>query len=198
MPWPGEWCSPKFAQAVIERMSPHEMSVTRKLQLNRVHHPRIAALLRVLDGLDPRVLAEGLDGDDRHEWIRRVEQLRIACDVWATGQNEPFDFEPGGALHDLLAKCPDEPAPAELPRLRFIRDKKLRESIARDVETVGRLLRSEEWKPATIIGGSVVEALLLDRLERPANRAKALAYGAGKKWRGGLEGWGLFRLVEVA
>src|ERR1700726_3307192 len=69
------------------------------------------------------------------------------------------------AIRDLLARCPDE-APAQATvGLNFIGDAALREELRTDISTASSALRNHEYKPATVLAGSVVEAPLLCALQ---------------------------------
>jgi hypothetical protein len=60
-----------------------------------------------------------------------------------------------------LARCPDQhPAPGT-SELAFISDADLRRILRLDISAVERALSNGEWKAATVLAGSVIEALLL-------------------------------------
>lgn len=65
----------------------------------------------------------------------------------------------------LLAKCPDEAPTAKTVGLEFIPDLPLREALRTDISAANSALMNHEYKAATVIAGSVVEALLLWALE---------------------------------
>jgi hypothetical protein len=65
-------------------------------------------------------------------------------------------------LWNVLSKCPDEfPPTASTADLAFIPDTDLRESIRRDMAAADRAFANIEWKAATVLAGSAIEALLL-------------------------------------
>lgn len=109
-------------------------------------------------------------------------------------------------LRDLLAKCPDEfPEPASLT-LNFITDKDLRDNLRVDIGAIDRALANSEWKAATVLSGSVLEALLLWTLQnQPLNKvAQAVAkLNATKKVPtkldpNSLTSWHLAEYIEVS
>ncbi len=83
------------------------------------------------------------------------------------GPIEEFgNVNPIALLHDLLSKCPDESPSPGTAELSFISDQALRESLRNDIDTIHRALSNSEWKGATVLAGSVVEALLLWALQQ--------------------------------
>jgi hypothetical protein len=66
-----------------------------------------------------------------------------------------------------LAGLPDNLPSAETVTLLFVDDADLRASLRQDVNWASSALRNCEWKAATVLAGSVVEALLLWELKQP-------------------------------
>jgi hypothetical protein len=75
--------------------------------------------------------------------------------------NTHLGLNPITLTRQALAVCPDEFPAAGTVELGFVPDTALRESLRRDVSAVNIALANGEWKEATVIGGSVIEALLL-------------------------------------
>ncbi|MGO9257742.1 MAG: hypothetical protein ACLQU1_15725 [Bryobacteraceae bacterium] len=87
------------------------------------------------------------------QWLERVQPFvynRYATEV----------------IRDVLRQCPDEVVQPSTRDLPFIADTGLRESLRLDVSAVNIALTGGEYKAATVLGGSVVEALLLWGLSR--------------------------------
>ena len=87
------------------------------------------------------------------------------------------DLSPITIVRRALAKCPDQaPAPttADFP---FVTDADLREVLRTDLSEAERAFADGGWKAATILGGSLIEALLLWALQqrRPAETTTAVA-----------------------
>ena len=106
-------------------------------------------------------------------------------------------------LHSLLDKCPDEAPVAGTSDPAFILDNDLRTDLHRDLGEVNRALQNGEWKGATVLSGSVVEALLLWALQNRRTDAdlKIAASILGKTvdlTKRPLERWDLSELVEFA
>jgi hypothetical protein len=64
-------------------------------------------------------------------------------------------------LLTLLAACPDEPFRPDDASLDFIDDTDLRRTLSVDLAAAHRALVHGEWKAATVLAGSVLEALCL-------------------------------------
>jgi hypothetical protein len=64
-------------------------------------------------------------------------------------------------IRRALAACPDESPAPETRELAFIEDTELRDGLRLDISAINRALSNSEWKAATVLAGSVVEALLL-------------------------------------
>lgn len=87
------------------------------------------------------------------------------------------------------------------PDFSFIADPELRSIIERDYQEIPRCLREGAYKAATVMCGSVMEALLLDALL--ADEAKAIRSSKAPKVRGGkaikdLAWWSLSSMIDVA
>ena len=73
----------------------------------------------------------------------------------------PAKPSPVGIVRLALSQCPDEVTPAQSQELMFITDTDVRSDLLRDLEATRSALLHGEWKAATVIAGSIVEALLL-------------------------------------
>lgn len=112
---------------------------------------------------------------------------------------------PVSVLRAVLAMCPDENPPAEHAELLFVSDAGLRDTIRLDVGAAHRALANAEWKAATVLAGSAIEALLHWRLSQlsDAERASAIAIArsrglSSKPDSASLDRWILNEYVYVA
>ncbi len=64
-------------------------------------------------------------------------------------------------LWSLLAECPDKGISAETSSLIFVTDDELRENVRQDVSSFQEAFNNGEWKAATVLAASAIEALLL-------------------------------------
>jgi hypothetical protein len=78
-------------------------------------------------------------------------------------------------IRDVLQQCPDEAVRPGTNELSFITDQALRETLRTDISTMNSALSNGEYKAATVLGGSVIEALLLWGLSKktPAEQQAA-------------------------
>jgi hypothetical protein len=90
--------------------------------------------------------------------------------------------------------------------IAFVKSSGLRNALRLDLAAAETALTRADWKTSTVLAGSVVEALLLDSLERrrPQKLTKAISSVAARhpSWRkpsaAAIEDWGLDQYVEVA
>lgn len=115
------------------------------------------------------------------------------------------NLNPIALIRDLLNKCPDEFPPPGTTELSFIGDQALRDSLRIDIGIINRALADNEWKGATVIAGSVVEALLLwglqQRKQAEINTAVGLLVSKktlARNPHSDLEQWTLHEYIEVS
>jgi hypothetical protein len=77
----------------------------------------------------------------------------------------PNQWNPVILIRRAFARCPDDAPGPHVERLPFISDDLLRRSLETDLDAIDRAHAGREWK-ATVLGGSVVEAMLLWRIEQ--------------------------------
>jgi hypothetical protein len=95
-----------------------------------------------------------------------------------------------------LAQCPDESAAAHTTGLNFIVDGPYRDALRTDISSANTALMNHEYKAATVIGGSVVEALLYYALDKVGEmKVKASAPSAPSK---PLNEWTLAPMIGAA
>jgi hypothetical protein len=109
------------------------------------------------------------------------------------------------AVRRLLANCRNEPPAAEgSNELAFIDEEEWRNTLRSDLGAVEAALHNHEWKAATVLGGSLVEALLLWAVGRHSaeERKEAIACTPAPFGKppdpSSPESWDLIHYVEVA
>src|SRR5439155_10909277 len=178
--------------------------------------PSLAALARLVESVPYELIV--IEPGQYAGLIASITYLRATTEVFSSGRIAPvtllrmkgFKENPIALIRAAMAGCPDEaPAPGttELP---FVTDADLRESIRLDMSAAHQGLSQGEWKGATILAGSAVEALLLWALQEHERKeagivATTVAALVGSKVLKGnpgsdLEGpsWHLLDYVEVA
>ncbi len=130
----------------------------------------VGALLTLVAELPDNLLT--VDGERYAEFQESVAELRSALALWERGEiRYRVDSVAGGRLNPttvirkILAACPDEAVRPSTTALAFIADSALSEALRLDISACNSALANAEWKAATVLAGSVVEALLLWALE---------------------------------
>jgi hypothetical protein len=136
-----------------------------------------------------------------------VDQVRATASaarydaLWATAEGS----SPVEVIRELLAKCPDESTAEASAGLEFITDTPYRESLRTDLGAVNRAVSNGEWKVATVLAGSIVEAVLLwairTKSEHDIQQEVNALLASGrlmKKPTSKPEHWSLSEMIEVA
>jgi hypothetical protein len=131
---------------------------------------RLEVILSLLDSLP-----DELRPSDNLRFLENVTAIRTALTM-PENRHSPHspsiralgaDLEyPLAALHRLLSACPDEVPSPGTAELAFISDEVFRNVLRTDLSAVNRALVNGEWKAATVLSGSIVEALLLSALQK--------------------------------
>ena len=201
---------PSQVVELIDRLFPAAAGRGGQGPLNIGSMPQLAAIIHLVDQVPEELLV--LDADRYSAYASSIAAIRIVITTWQLrGAVYPLDYlrefedrSPVTILRNTLALCPDESPPAGTAELTFIPDRDLRESLRIDLSATNKALSNGEWKAATVLAGSVVEALLLWALEQRSadvpNAIDELARKgtpipeAGKS----LEFWHLPSYIEVA
>jgi hypothetical protein len=141
---------------------------------------RVRAVLDLLDKIPDELIR--LTPQDSALYWANVSALQSAWEDRNKSQNailvspvSPSGYRPLTEVFNYLAKCPDDAPAAQTRGLEFIEDTDLRDVLRTDTSSANSALMNHEYKPATVVAGSVVEALLLWALEQrgDANVRKA-------------------------
>jgi len=163
-----------------------------------IRAPHMAVVVRMVREL-PQELMQ-LSGANYSAFMLGFETLSRAVVLWQANP-AAHPIQTVGRSHSLgfikaaMVACPDEaPSPSTL-ELSFIPDAALRDSIRADISSANSALRNGEWKAATVLGGAVIEALLLWAIGERAARGIAIpARSHGRP----LDRWDLHDFVEAA
>lgn len=175
---------------------------------------KIASRLRAIVELFEQIPSEliVLDWSEYSALVVGITMMRTAAARWQEhGGPTPLlpvsgmgDVSPMALVRRALSKCPDEfPSPGTV-EMNFIQDQELRENLRKDISATNAALSNGEWKAATVLAGSIVEALLLWGLQqRPKDVSAAvtelLANQTIKRNPGTtLQEWTLPSYIEVA
>lgn len=177
--------------------------------LGRGNAGQLRALVTLVDGIPDELLT--MDSDSSAGLACGVAHIKETLATWvgdrtARGNLDPvpgFGSETAVTLiRKALANCPDEAPAPSTAELIFITDGGLRTNLRTDIGAVYRVLSNGEWKAATVLAGSAVEALLLWALQQKpmAEITDAIKRAKLKKQRKSddLEWWDLHDYIEVA
>lgn len=202
---------PSQVRAYIGTLPDHTI-YPEAASLNHLGSAALSSILDLLGQIPDELLT--MDATAYSSFIGAKGEIRDTLEVWTAQRNAGhtpvartyhISRDPVGIIRDALAKCPDEsPAPAT-SELNFINDPALRTNLRNDIGAINRTLSNGEWKAATVLAGSAIEALLLWKLQQipKANidaAIKALT-GSGElktKPKPNLEDWVLHDYAEVA
>jgi len=155
--------APSQVVTAIGQLFPHVHSGV-DFKLFQGNRPAVLALLDLIEHIPPELMP--LDTHDVVQLIISLNFLRGALSQWATS-DLAFDRVDGGDrtviydIRDILKRCPDAAPTPTTTELVFIPDADLREGLRLNISTANQALANGEWKAATVLAGSVVEALLL-------------------------------------
>lgn len=205
---------PSQIVALIDKTVPQ---ANRQLQneregfwLDLSHLGAALALVEAIDKVPTELLQ--LDAETHNTFLASIASIRASIPLWQSGDRRHilqfvhgFTLNPVSLLRQVLSACPDEfPSPTTI-ELPFIGDRVLADSIRLDISAANQDLLQGEWKGATVLAGSAVEALLLwalqQRPEADIARARAAVVQDRRLTRdpgGDLERWHLPDYVEVA
>lgn len=130
------------------------------------HAGVITLLVRMIDAIPEHILE--LRGHEALEFREAVETIRLVVNQWQTTNQQaairatrPGELNPVSLVRKHLVDLPDEAAGEASSAFTFVTDQALRENLATDFKAVEDAIDRRAWKSATVLGGAVIEALLL-------------------------------------
>jgi hypothetical protein len=204
---------PSDVVAMLDRLFPQARpDAVGRGEFNTQDQGRVAAMLALIERLPPEFLT--VSGEEYGAYQLALGVVRSTLNIWETQRAPHVSLvavpgltgrNPFSVIREILGKCPDEVLSPGTVELAFVDDADLREVLRQDVSSVNRALANAEWKAATVLGGSVVEALLLWALRRADASAVAEALRAlqaenvvRKERDATFKWWGLHEFTEVA
>jgi len=67
-------------------------------------------------------------------------------------------------IRNILIKCPDEPISKDIREFEFVSDESMRTEFQRDMGSIDFLVHQQQWKPAMVLAGALMEAILFDQI----------------------------------
>jgi hypothetical protein len=180
-------------------------------QLFREWSPQLSALVALAEQIPDHLIS--LTGPTYSQYVMALETIKYQLSTWLHSVSPTALAHVGGqsavfVIREALQLCSDEaPAPATAG-LGFISDTDLSASVRLDISAAERDLVGHEYKGATVLAGSAIEALLLWAiLEYEKNHVGSFKAAAAALRNSGIlsktphsdiEQWHLSDLIEVA
>ncbi len=206
---------PSQAVELIEKLFPRakdQLQSTNPFTLDGKHHlMSLATIIEVYEQIPSELIH--LSSERYMELISAVAAIKIKIEEWKfrsdTGIQEIPGLEklnPINLIYRALTECPDEFPSVDTTELLFIKDDEFRINIEIDISTAYKAHSNGEWKAATILAGSVIEALLFWKLNEyddsddlESARIKLIEKGAiDRKSSRKPENWYLHIFIEVS
>jgi hypothetical protein len=158
------------------------------IELNPVTTPLLDGILDLFDRIPEELLATA--GDEYPRLIMFAASLRGAVQMGKMFR--PSASEPGSCtnlypvpahrmlnfltlFYQSLSKCSDEAPSAATHGLDFIKPESTRSAMRLDLSSVETVYHNGEWKAATVLGGAVMEALLLWAIQQKSSATSPIA-----------------------
>jgi hypothetical protein len=164
----------------------------------------LSALLRLIEELpnallpsDPQTYSEFIRSQEHIRYVIQKAQCQTATPLLTPDTGKPSQVQ---IIRNALHSCHHEVPPRNSKELAFINDSEFRRTLLVDLEAARSALNNGEWKAATVLGGSLVESLLLWAIQNQEPSKIQGAFAARKlrnKSPDPLD-WGLHEYVEVA
>jgi hypothetical protein len=143
----------------------------------------LPGILEMVDRIPGKLLV--FDSDTYSQFTLAVLALRRSLQRQDSFTWPQFPV-PGQTVHEdclvmvknILGKCPDEAPSKSTKGLLFISDQSTRDVILIDLGSAEVALRNAEWKAATVLSGSVIEAVLYWVLKQKSQTEIATAIRA--------------------
>lgn len=172
---------PSQAVELIDRAFPWA-SMQKTDQRSRImaeHDGVLSAIVSMADAIPADLIT--LTPQYHSNYMAALWTIRAQLDSWRahgkTGSMERIKGvdtrNPVAVLRECLSQCPDEPAPVTAKDFVYVTDAHLRRNLLSDLAGVSRALSNGEWKAATVLGGSCLEALLLWAVTETKNKDSA-------------------------
>jgi hypothetical protein len=161
---------PSQVVAVIERWFPSDIQRRQEFSLNRENAGQLMAIIDLIEKIPQELIT--IEGRDYNDLTIGLGILRNAFSQW---QQRDYQIRgvPGYSgtspitlIHQALSKCPDHFPSQETASLSFVQPDDFRRNLQLDMSAANRALANSEWKTATVLAGSIAEALLLWSLQQ--------------------------------
>jgi len=193
---------PSQVVAFIERMFPGGMQQSpekiRTWQLPHTDAATLAALIEMVGEIPPELVP--VEASKYMELTASRAAIREVLEIWRSrggvGTLDHVsaigDLHPVALIHRALVGLPDALPSSDTVTLQFLHDPDFELSLRTDISTASSALRNSEWKAATVLAGSVIEALLFWELKQhPQDEVRKIR-------KDDLDKWHLPQYIEAA
>lgn len=170
----------------------------------------LSAVLAAVEEVPQHLLT--MPDTEYYAYITAIDSIRTIIPEWqARGAGKTLKkvpnvgdgLNPVTLIRQALDKCPDDLPSPQSHQLGFLGDPALQTGLQADIGIIERALANSEWKTATVMAGSAIEAILLWALEQKDARQVGLSLTTANKLKLSLRGptlpqWELHPYVEVA
>lgn len=156
----------RFIEKVFPQLPKGYADDMNKSVIDHIWSTQVSAILHLVDQLPEHLVS--LPSDEYAQFVIAREVVRSVVQSWESGHDRPkLDHTEGlpgpnpvSTLWNLLRKCGDEGAMGGTNGLLFIKDDAKRNTLRVDVSSANQALANGEFKAATVLAGSAIEALL--------------------------------------
>jgi hypothetical protein len=202
---------PSQVLQIIDAFPSYETLNVDFVNLRNIGNANLAGILDLVDQVPDELLT--MNGEAYASLVMSKCIIRDCLQEWnadRTANVTPRGYpvrksrDPIANIRAALSACPDAAPATTTSELKFVTDLGLRDNLRTDIGEVTRSLADGEWKGATILAGSTIEALLLWELQnRSAGRVKGAVSAVQAKEPkfkpdSNLERWNLYEFIEVA
>jgi hypothetical protein len=158
---------PSQVVSLIDRFYP-SAKTTPNMPVYSKDSAVLGAIINLADDIPIELLT--ISGDDYANYVFGLESMAAAIDRWNHhGTDEPpRNYEqksPVYLVREALSKCPDQNPSPQTTALAFIKDRALGDNIRLDISSATDALHRNDFKGATVLAGSAMEALLLWKIQ---------------------------------
>ncbi len=133
----------------------------------------LSAVLGLIDQLPPSLMPTVTSNSIL--LLEAYQEIKNGLALWNSGTANALIYEitcirdgsslnPVTVIRNVLKECPDENISIPPEELLFLDDPDFRDTISQDIGSANQALSNAEWKAATVLAGSVIEALLLNAI----------------------------------
>jgi hypothetical protein len=161
---------PSQVVATIDQLPLNMVPVTnsRRYSIGEIH--ALQGVIELVEQIPKELLT--MSPSTYSDFVVCLAMIRAQTEHWRVRGETSYVMDlkgqhPVAVVRGGLLQCPDEVPSPLTASLGFIPDSDLRDSIRSDISATNQALVGGEWKAATVLAGSAIEALLLWGVQQP-------------------------------